>query len=106
MRNVHRNLMSPHANTALIVCTDMSRFVLIVEPDFELTDVWTQALFAAGVGRRYYVYSGWDMMDYFLGKGRFANRKRFPLPDLLIIPARLPEMSGNDLLEWFQKNSD
>ena len=50
------------------------------------------------------VETGTDAVAYLSGQGSFANRDRFPLPQLLLLDSRMPGMSGLDVLKWLQIN--
>jgi CheY-like chemotaxis protein len=41
-------------------------------------------------------------MDYLLGHGRYADRKMFPLPELILLDWRLPRMEGGEFLSWLR----
>jgi CheY-like chemotaxis protein len=50
------------------------------------------------------VETGTDAVNYLSGKGSFADRDRFPLPQLLVLDSRMPDMTGIDVLKWLQVN--
>ncbi len=44
--------------------------------------------------------TGREAMDYLAGLGEFSDRDRYPLPFLLLLDLKLPEMNGFDILRW------
>jgi CheY-like chemotaxis protein len=51
------------------------------------------------------VSDGIEAMRYLSGEGEYADRKRFPLPDLILLDLKLPRFSGFDFLEWLQNQA-
>ena len=45
---------------------------------------------------------GGQIIDYLSGLGQYADRARFPIPDVLITDLKMPIMSGWEVLEWLQ----
>ena len=80
--------------------------ILLVEDD--LNDV---ALLKRAFSKRHpvdwvqVVNNGLDAMSYLEGSGRFRDRTRFPLPDLLLLDLTLPGISGFEVLEWLRTAS-
>lgn len=49
--------------------------------------------------------TGREAIDYLSGRGDFADRTRFPLPFLLLLDLKLPDMSGFDILRWVRSDA-
>jgi two-component system, response regulator len=41
---------------------------------------------------------GQEALDYLFGRGQFANRRRFPLPDLILLDLTMPAVDGYEVL--------
>jgi CheY-like chemotaxis protein len=48
------------------------------------------------------VRDGDEVIEYLTGHGIYADRRKFPLPDLLILDWRMPRRDGPDTLRWLQ----
>jgi CheY-like chemotaxis protein len=46
------------------------------------------------------VRGGADAIAYFQGKGRFADRYRYPFPKILFLDLKMPGVDGFAVLEW------
>ena len=45
---------------------------------------------------------GQQVMDYFDGKGKYADRQAHPAPDVLILDLKIPVRSGFEVLEYLR----
>jgi len=52
------------------------------------------------------VPDGTEVIDYLRGRGHFANRAAFPMPDLIVLDLKMTTMSGLEVLEWRRKHPD
>src|SRR5512133_3063139 len=48
------------------------------------------------------VADGAEAIDYLSGTGQYADRRRYPLPCLLVTDIKMPKVDGFDLLAWLQ----
>ncbi|HTT20970.1 MAG TPA: response regulator, partial [Candidatus Sulfotelmatobacter sp.] len=46
--------------------------------------------------------NGDDALRYLAGKGQYADRKKYPLPALMLLDLKLPGMTGIQLLQWMR----
>ena len=49
------------------------------------------------------VTDGHEVIHYLSGDGKYADRKRYPLPQLVLLDLHLPEFSGFDVLQWIRR---
>ncbi len=57
----------------------------------------------AGVGTPLEVVTdGRDAIEYLSGSGRYSDRRRYPLPCLVLLDLNLPVVSGFDALAWMR----
>src|ERR1051325_2718292 len=82
----------------------MERPILLVEDDPNDVFFLQQAMQKAGVLNPIQLASdGQESIDYFKGTGNFANREEFPLPYLVLLDLKLPQVMGLDVLKWLRQ---
>ena len=48
----------------------------------------------------HFVEDGQAAIDWLAGKGKYSDRDKHPLPDILIVDLKMPRKTGFDVLEW------
>src|SRR5436190_23460124 len=48
------------------------------------------------------VRDGEEAIAYLQGEGRFADRRKYPLPILLLLDLKMPKINGFQVLEWLR----
>lgn len=48
------------------------------------------------------VQDGEQAVDYLAGQSRYTNRRKYPLPALILMDIRLPRKSGLEVLAWLK----
>lgn len=75
------------------------RPILLVEDDASQVKLMMRAFDKAGVGSRiFHANSGEQVLSYLSGTGKYADRDKFPMPVLIVLDLRLPDLSGLQLL--------
>ena len=75
-------------------------FILLVEDDEDDRFFAERTLGKAGLKSIFHVATGQAAVDYLSGQRGFADRKKFPLPDIILLDLKIPEISGHQVLEW------
>jgi len=45
---------------------------------------------------------GMEVMDYLSGAGKYADRARYEIPDLVLLDLKMPRATGWDILSWIR----
>lgn len=48
------------------------------------------------------VPDGQEVIHYLSGNGKYADRKRYPIPRLVLLDLHMPDLSGFDVLQWIR----
>jgi CheY-like chemotaxis protein len=52
----------------------------------------------------HWVRNGVDAIRYLKGEGDFADRSRFPVPQVIILDLKMPGATGIEVLGWIREN--
>ncbi len=85
----------------------LERPILLVEDDENDVLFMKMALDGAGLQHPLIVVSdGQQALEYLGGSGKYSNRKKFPLPYLLLLDLKLPHVMGLDILKWLRERPE
>lgn len=78
-------------------------FILIAEDIENDVLMLRRAFLQAGLNVALQVVpNGEECINYLAGKGQYANRQEFPLPDLLLLDLKMPGVNGFEVLKWIR----
>ncbi len=78
--------------------------VLLVEDDSDQVVLMKAALGRANLVNPLQVaIDGEQAIAYLAGDGEFADRRKYPLPSMVLLDLKLPRVSGLEVLEWIRR---
>jgi CheY-like chemotaxis protein len=87
----------PSTNTTILIVEDDPNDILFLKMALEAVGVQNPIAEAK---------DGKEALDYLTGGGRYADRKRYPLPYLLLLDLKLPHLMGLDLLKQIRQRPE
>ena len=82
----------------------MSPAILVVEDNQDDALFLQMALKRADISNPVqFVKDGRQAMDYLDGIGGFSDREKFPLPYLVLLDLKLPQVMGLEVLKWLRE---
>ncbi|HKB90828.1 MAG TPA: response regulator [Opitutaceae bacterium] len=80
--------------------SNQQMIILAVEDDPNDLFFLKRVLEKAGYASIHHVDDGKKAIDYLAGHGTYKDRSIHPLPDLIFLDLKLPEMMGHEVLQW------
>jgi len=81
--------------------------ILLVEDNLDHAELVKRNMEDFAVANRIiHVEDGQVALDYLFGHGEYADRLRFPLPQLMLLDLRLPKVDGLQVLKEVKENAD
>jgi CheY-like chemotaxis protein len=78
--------------------------VLVVEDDEDDFFLTQRVLRKFSTGPIRHVESGRAAIDYLAGNGPFADRERFPFPQVMFLDLKMAQVTGHEVLQWVREN--
>jgi CheY-like chemotaxis protein len=81
--------------------------ILLVEDDENDLFFVQRATSEGAVGHKVYaVHDGSDAIRYLRGEGDYADRQKFPIPNVILTDIKMPGMGGFDFLRWLRSHPE
>src|SRR3989442_14405504 len=85
----------------------MTRAILLVDDDENDVLIMTMALQKVDLTCSSCVArDGREAQEYLRGTGKFADRRAYPLPYLILLDLKLPLVLGLDVLKWLRERPE
>lgn len=79
--------------------------LLLVEDDENDIVLVRKAIESAGAGHSVHaVHDGEQAIQYLQGLGEFADRRKYPVPNVVLTDLKMHKMGGFELLKWLRTN--
>jgi CheY-like chemotaxis protein len=89
--------MAGHSDPVILIAEDKEDDVFMLRRAFEQMAVQVPL---------HVVPNGEQAIAYLKGIGKFANRREFPLPDILLLDLKMPRKTGFEVLAWMRRQHD
>ncbi len=80
--------------------------ILFVEDNSMDVELTLDAFKEAKLGNTVHVAkNGQDALDYMFGRNKYADRKTYPLPDIVLLDLKMPGIDGFEVLSQIKKSA-
>jgi CheY-like chemotaxis protein len=80
----------------------MTTFLLVEDDPNDVLFVQQAFMQAPACIRLTAVADGLHAMHYLEGLGEYSNRRRYPLPNVILLDLKMPRVNGFEFLEWLR----
>ena len=80
-------------------------FLLVEDDPYDVVFLQEEFRRARGSARLRVVYDGVEAMHYVSGHGDYADRRKYPKPDVILLDLKMPRWDGFEFLEWLRAKS-
>lgn len=80
-------------------------FLLVEEDPFDAHSIEEQFKQAPVQLKLRRVRDGVEALEYMQGKGQYADRFKFPVPDVILLDLKMPKVDGHEFLGWLRKKA-
>ncbi len=85
----------------------MAKTILLAEDSPEAATLFKLVLERNSVDNPVIVVSGGHQtIAYLDGQDKYANRTAFPMPEVLFLDLRMPDLDGYEVLEWLKRHPE
>lgn len=88
------------------MATQTPRWILLVEDNKSDRAIFAHAVRNSRIpASLQMVQNGQEAIDYLQGNGVYADRSKYPVPDLIVLDLRMPIVDGFEFLAWRSTSS-
>lgn len=85
----------------------MAKLILIADDDENDALAISRTLKKAGIKNSSITVSdGAEVIAYFKGQGNYRDRKKFPMPSVLLLDLKMPRIGGFAVMEWLNDQKE
>jgi CheY-like chemotaxis protein len=84
-------------NYTILLVEDEENDALLLKRAFKKNDILNPV---------HWVKDGLEAIAYLKGEGDYADRARFPFPEVVLLDLKMPRMSGLELLGWIRDHPE